>query len=317
MWKHFISDYLSFSKKERTGILVLILLIGCFMGLPFLYPLFIKPLPVNAKVFEKLISSISIKQADEKRQFDSLKDEGKYKLRTHASFGSRNEKFELFYFDPNTASMDDWKKLGVRHKTIATIKRYLSKGGRFNKKEDIGKIWGLHPDEVERLVPFVQIKTTKAVHFPDKKEYTKEPTRTAIHLATPVDVNTADSSAFISLPGIGSKLSQRIIHFREKLGGFYAVEQIGETFGLADSVFQKIKPQLKISSLTLIKININTADIEQMKKHPYLRFAISNAIVQYRLQHGSFSAVEDIRKIMSVTDDIFNKVAPYLTIGRP
>jgi DNA uptake protein ComE-like DNA-binding protein len=95
------------------------------------------------------------------------------------------------------------------------------------------------------------------------------------------------------------------------------VEQIGETFGLADSTFQKIKPQLKVSSLSLKKININTADIEQMKNHPYLRFAISNAIVQYRSQHGNFLAVADIRKIMTITDDIFKKVAPYLTIGIP
>lgn len=287
------------------------------MGLPFLYPLFVKPRPANPKVFEKLIYSLSIKQADGKRQFERVNDEGKYKPTAHASSGGRNEKFELFYFDPNTASTADWKRLGIRENTIATIQRYLSKGGRFIKKDDIAKIWGLHPDEVERLTPFVQIQTSKTVHFSEARLFAKEPTRSAIHLVGPIDVNTADSAAFISLPGIGSKLSQRIIHFREKLGGFYAVEQIGETFGLADSVFQKIRPQLKLSSLTLVKININTADIEQMKKHPYLRFAISNAIFQYRLQHGSFSVVEDIRKIMSVTDDIFNKVAPYLTIGIP
>ena len=95
------------------------------------------------------------------------------------------------------------------------------------------------------------------------------------------------------------------------------MEQIGETFGLADSTFQKIKPQLSISNIALKKININTADIEEMKNHPYLRYAISNAIVRFRSQHGNFLAVEDIKKIMTITADVFNKVAPYLTVGSP
>ena len=92
------------------------------------------------------------------------------------------------------------------------------------------------------------------------------------------------------------------------------MDQVGETFGLPDSTFQKIKPQLKISITALKKININTADIEGMKKHPYLRYAIGNAIVTYRAQHGNFLALEDIKKIMTITDEVFNKLAPYLTI---
>ncbi|MEJ7821464.1 MAG: helix-hairpin-helix domain-containing protein, partial [Chitinophagaceae bacterium] len=121
--------------------------------------------------------------------------------------------------------------------------------------------------------------------------------------------------AFISLPGIGSKLAQRIIAFRSKLGGFYSVDQIKETFGLPDSTFVKIKPQLSVSSSTIKKINLNTATLDEMRSHPYLRYNVANAIIQYRIQHGNFSTVAEIKKIMIITDDIFNKVSPYLTIS--
>jgi DNA uptake protein ComE-like DNA-binding protein len=50
-----------------------------------------------------------------------------------------------------------------------------------------------------------------------------------------------------------------------------------------------------------------------MKSHPYLRYNLANAIVQYRTQHGNFFSVADIKKIMLVTEEIFNKAAPYLT----
>jgi competence protein ComEA len=317
MWKHFITDYLSFSKKERTGILVLVFLIGFFIGLPFLYPLFIKPRPTNATIFKKAIASLSIKQADHTKQFSNQNEDEKLIQSYNPSVNNQPVKGELFYFDPNTTGIEDWKRLGVRDNTITTIQHFLSKGGRFYKREDIGKIWGLHPNEVKRLIPYIQIQTPQATHFSDKKEFKKKLSVPSIYSNMPIDINSADTAAFTSLPGIGSKLSQRIINFREKLGGFYAVEQIGETFGLPDSTFQKVKPQLAISNIALLKININTADIEEMKKHPYLRYVISNAIVRYRSQHGNFLAVEDIKKIMTITEDAFNKAAPYLTVDKP
>ena len=116
------------------------------------------------------------------------------------------------------------------------------------------------------------------------------------------------------MPGIGSKLAQRIINFRSKLGGFYKTEQVAETFGLPDSTFQKIKSRLSISSSTIKQLNINTATVDELKTHPYIRYNIANAIVQYRAQHGNFAAVADIKKIMTVTDEMYNKVAPYVTV---
>ena len=129
-----------------------------------------------------------------------------------------------------------------------------------------------------------------------------------------IDINLADTSAFIALPGIGSKLSQRIISFRDKLGGFYKIDQLAETFGLADSTFQKIKPRLLLDNPVVKQLNINLASADELKSHPYLRYALANAIVQYRSQHGNFAAVSDLKKIMLITDDIYNKMVPYLKL---
>ncbi|MEJ0079640.1 MAG: helix-hairpin-helix domain-containing protein [Puia sp.] len=79
---------------------------------------------------------------------------------------------------------------------------------------------------------------------------------------TETDVNLADSIAWSNLPGIGEKLASRIIHFREKLGGFYQLDQVAETYGLPDTTFQKIKPYLRIHSVPLHQIDINTATKE-------------------------------------------------------
>lgn len=319
MWKHFISDYLNFTKKERTGILVLLSLIVFFLILPFLYPYFIKPKTYNHKDFEKAVASLEIKQADSSGHFANRNPDRPYYQNYYPPNDKNNYaqqlKGELFYFDPNSASTSDWKKLGVRDKTIATIQNYLSKGGKFYKKEDIGKIWGLHENEVQRLMPYVQIQHVNSEKSPAEKHYEKKVYDKAIHSPAIVDINIADTAALIALPGIGSKLSQRIINFRDKLGGFYKVEQIGETFGLPDSTFQKIKGFMRLNNTGIRRININTATIDEMKSHPYLRYALTNAIIQYRAQHGNYTAVADIKKIMIFTEEVFNKVAPYLSVN--
>ena len=69
-----------------------------------------------------------------------------------------------------------------------------------------------------------------------------------------------------------------------------------------------------VSNSSIKRININTASVDEMKAHPYIKYNMANAIFQYRQQHGNYHSVEEIKKIMTVTDEFYNKVSPYLTI---
>jgi competence ComEA-like helix-hairpin-helix protein len=317
MFRRFVIAYLTFSKKERKAILLLVALVLAISTFYFLVPSIIQQKQYSHTDFEKEIAALKIKQLDtSRRQYANNFDENNYQNYYQPSdrnYNSYKIQGELFYFDPNTATAAEWKRLVLRDKTIATIQNYLSKGGHFYKPEDIGKIWGLHEDEVQRLLPYIQI-TPKENRYKDfvNNNYDTKIFEKPVYKPLPVDVNAADTSAFIALPGIGSKLAQRIVDFRNKLGGFYKIEQVGETYGLPDSTFQKIKARLTINNALIKQFNINTATIDQMKTHPYIKYALANAIIQYRMQHGNFSSVNDIKKIMIVTDEIFNKASPYL-----
>jgi len=318
MWKQFLRNYFNFTRKERIGIIVIVTLILFFILLPFFYPLFLKQKQYSHNEFEKEIAQLIIEKNDSSKlkSYSKIFDNEFYDDYS-PSGGKKYEplKAEVFYFDPNTASPTDWKRLGVRDKTIKTIQNYLSKGGKFYKPEDIGKIWGITPSDAQHLMPYVSIKNTAGKYAPfDKKEYPKTSFTYSAKAIQPIDINLADTSAYISLPGIGSKLSQRIIAFRDKLGGFYSVDQVGETYLLPDSTFQKIKSRMVIGGTNVKQININAASIDEMKSHPYLRYNLANAIFQYRQQHGNYNSVEEIKKIMLVTEEVFHKVAPYLSI---
>lgn len=127
------------------------------------------------------------------------------------------------------------------------------------------------------------------------------------------EVNIADTSDFISLPGIGSKLASRILLFREKLGGFYDVLQVKEVYGITDSVFRIILPQLKCDSALVRKIDINVASKDLLKLHPYIRWNLANALVAYRSNHGSFSSFEDLAKVNNIDTGTMKKILPYLS----
>ena len=312
MWKQFLKDYFIFTRKERRGIIILIVLILGVTIVPFFFPLIVREDPADHSDFAREIAQLKIDSSQRKYAgYNDREFENDYS----PEFGRKKEAV-VFYFDPNTATVNEWVKLGVKEKTAATIQKYIAKGGKFYKPDDIRKVWGLSKQDADRLVPYVRIKKEIPQYavYEKKVEPERQPNNFRSKEFRNVQINAADTSSFKTFPGIGSKLSQRIINFRDKLGGFYSVEQVGETFLLPDSTFQKIKPYLLLDDVTLQKININSATIEELKNHPYIRFHVGNAIVQYRNQHGNFTSIEEIRKIMIVTDSIYYKVVPYLVL---
>ncbi|MGH2646657.1 MAG: ComEA family DNA-binding protein, partial [Ginsengibacter sp.] len=301
----------------RKGVIYIVCIIFLLIVSQFLFSLFNRKTHYSHDQFADEISKLQPVKADSVSE-KSYSKNAQYNFDDDYSEkdGKNYEvvKSEVFYFDPNTASAADWKRLGIRDKTIHTIQNYLSKGGKFYKPEDISKIWGLPSTDAKRLIPYVSIKNKTKEYTPfEKKEYSKNLSNTSKTIQL-VDVNLADTAAFINLPGIGSKLSQRIITFRTKLGGFYSIDQVGETYLLPDSTFQKIKQYLVIGNTPVKQININAASVDEMKSHPYLRYNLANAIFQYRNQHGNFNSIEEIKKVILVTEEIFKKIAPYLTL---
>ena len=346
--KEWLMQYLVFTRKERMGLVVLLSLIGAVWLLPYFFG---RGKNRDRDLLAKADSVI--------KGSDSTSQNGSLKIFTH------------FPFDPNTLDEEGWEKLGIRPKTIATIKNYLAKGGRFRQPSDLTRIYGLRPDESLRLMPYVVISPGKnegrhsgnsdyPKRWPDKgrevsAEYRPSRYRELYTLSReggardgepfprpanrqgsfytdryskfhgpfknkkpvePFDINLADTSILIALPGIGSRLALRIVQFREKLGGFYSIDQLGEVYGLQDSVLTLISPFLVLNHAQLRKIMLNSAGFDTLNAHPYIQFSEARAIVQYRKQHGSFESMDDLLKISILNREWLDKVGPYLDIGQ-
>lgn len=317
---HWIKEYFSFTKKERNATLLLAAAALLFSLLPSIFPFLVKndlELTVDTVVQQQLaaLQTIDTEKGKENDEYDNA-TLYQPKESQFEKYRRKKQNSELFYFDPNNATADEWKRLGVREKTVATILKYRSKGGKFYKPEDLKRIYGLRPDEAARLIPFVTIETkqkpagvadntTVTTSFTkERKEFTK----------AVVDINSSDTSEWKSLRGIGSGYARRIVNFRNKLGGFVSVDQVAETYGLPDSVFQQIKPQLKNNTTVVRKISLNNCTVEELKAHPYIGFSVANAIVQYRKEHGNFNSVTELQKIGAIDEKLYQKISPYLKV---
>lgn len=320
MKKEWVRDYFTFTKNERIGILVLVSVILLLLFLPYLFPKFVKQPKTNQAELAR--EMVKLKQLTIDSSTEKISTKRNYRDEENADYYrplKRNEAVnkagELFSFNPNTTSASEWKRMGLSDKTIQTIQNYLSKGGHFKKPEDLYRIYGLEEALAARMIPYVTLPAEpKTTYVKDEIITGKTENYKPKTFSGQIEINTADTTALMALPGIGTKLSQRIINFRYKLGGFYAVSQVSETFGLPDSTFQKIKPHLSCSTGAIKKININTADINALKTHPYIRYTLGNVIVQYRSAHGNFSSLEDLKKIAIINEELFQKIAPYLTV---
>jgi competence ComEA-like helix-hairpin-helix protein len=242
--------------------------------------------------------------------------------------GDKDKKVEIqaFPFDPNLADRATFIKLGLPERVVNTLLNFRDKGGRFYKKEDLKKIYGMRTEWYEQLTPYIQIapkpqKTSDAA--PSKfahdipREYDTPNTRLPKEEYSPVsvDVNTASEQQLQQIRGIGPYYSKRIIRFREALGGYHSLSQVAEVRGLPDSTYQAIKEQLTLGDSELQRININTVSADELKAHPYVKWKTAHAIIKYRETHGTFNDISDLKKVYALSPELYTKLSPYLSVS--
>jgi competence protein ComEA len=272
-----------FSKGEFNGLLFLIFIIIVLKAIPIIYGAY-KPVEKDDPNLLAEIQKISIvDQAYANHIRDRIENSNAERV------------VKLFNFDPNTLDVDGWQTLGLSRKQSQSIINYTKKGGKFYKPEDLQKMYTISPEMYKKILPYVKIAnqpnsaSTKYIPF-EKKEYVKK-------APVVVDINKADSAQLDEIKGIGGAFANRILKYRERLGGFYKKEQLMEVYGLDSTKYAEIEGQVSVSAVPLKMININTATFNDMKTSPYLSYKQINAIIQYRKQHGNYSNPSDLRKI--------------------
>lgn len=300
--KNWIEENAAFSKKTRKGITAFIVIFIVLIGTQNAYNYYVKPVSPQLELSERETNFVEQASAQNIKRIKYKK----YKKK------KRRYTIPTKPFNPNDYSAQDWQYIGLSEKQASAIINYQEKGFEFRVKNDVAKLFVVSDQLYQQLYPMIALPDSivyekQEVFVTENNKFEKKATKL-------IDVNKANQEEFKSLYGIGEKLSGRIIKYRNSLGGFYTVEQLKEVWGLTPEIFHSISQKLTLDSVEIQKININSAIEEKLKSHPYLDWKRASHIVKYRDNHGPFKSVEGIKELVLIDNELYNKIAPYITV---
>jgi len=372
-----LKDYFYFSRSEKNGLVILLVIIFLLIIFPYFYDFLNAGNPSDNSRFESEIEQFN--------QTLSLKDEPEYQNKLDDYIIERYDSLKLFFFNPNNTSKENFIKLGLTEHQTKTVFNYLNKGGQFRVKQDFRKIYGIRPQQYQILEPFILlpdenylinknnnahtqitkdgsadlfvfdpntatnedfktlglsdnvVKTIrnylakignfktkedfrKIYGIPDEKYIQLEP-YISISQADErkiekivIELNSAETEDLIKIKGIGKTYAEAIKKYQQKLGGYTNLDQILEIKIIDPEVFTSFKPFLIVDRNKITTLSLNFAETEELASHPYLNYYQAKEIVKFRSINGPFREKKQLVQHKILMEQTFNKIEPYLTL---
>ena len=191
-------------------------------------------------------------------------------------------RMESFRFNPNTVSIEDLQRLGFSQKQAQAIDNYRQKGGRFRRPGDFAKSYVVADSVYERLEKYIDIPK--------------------------LDINKADSTALLDLPGIGPWFAGRIVAYRQSLRGFSSKEQLMEIKNFDREKYDGLADLITLSPPS--PYPLWTAPEEDLARHPYISKPEAHSIVLYRNHHAPEDCtIEGLIKAGAISEDHARKLS--------
>ena len=222
-------------------------------------------------------------------------------------------------FDPNLADSIEFLRLGLPSYVIKNVIKYRQKGGRFSTPESFARIYGLTEAKFKELQPYIYI-SEEFIKKPNRKKSAQERPKREEKVdslqkpfkypeGTLVDVNTADTTELKKIPGIGSGIARRIVAYRNRLGGFYTLDQLNEV----EFVTADLLKWFKLEGDSVRKLPINRVGLDKLRAHPYINFYQAKVIVEYRRKKGEIKSLSQLALYEEFTEKDLKRLSAYIS----
>ncbi len=178
--------------------------------------------------------------------------------------------------------------------------------------------------EKENYKQYTDNKNRQSYNNRAKSDYTfedKKPAESAAKTTSPrqeklaagetIFLNSADTAEWKKIPGIGSFYAERIVKYRNLLGGFASTKQLMEVYGIDNEMFSLISPYIKPDN-NFRKIQINKSEFKELLSHPYLDYKQVQAITNLRKRKGKVASLNELAMLEEFTTDDIERLNPYL-----
>jgi DNA uptake protein ComE-like DNA-binding protein len=225
-------------------------------------------------------------------------------------YNHENTNTELFYFDPNVITDSEWMNLGFSEKQVKVIRKYIEAGGKFRKAQDLKKIFVISEEKYNELKDYVKIDEDLL-----NNDISQQETDNNSKDIEKIDINSFTPEQFIEMGGNWKYYGQRIVKYRNLLGGYYSKEQLMEVYGFKQEFYEQISGLIYIDETKIIKLNINFSEPYELEKHPYISKETAGKIISYRNKKGALKDINELYLNNVVDSDTYHKIKHYLTVN--
>ncbi len=285
-----MKSHFKFTKGQRNGIFLLLLLVVIFQCIYFFVDLTPEKIVVDKsklEIFEKEVDSLRL-AALEKRQP------------------------KLFPFNPNYITDYKGYTLGMNNEEIDRLLAFRKQDKWVNSAKQFQEVTQVSDSLLSVIAPYFKfpdwVNRSRTVSRVNSKPNTFE---------TKGDLNKATATQLQRVNGIGKTLSDRIIKFRNSFqGGFIADIQLNDVYGLSPEVIERLTNEFTVKTPRQIsKFNLNTATIEELVTVQHIDYELAYEIVDQRTLREGFKSFDELLKVKGFPADKIEIIKLYLSLN--
>ncbi|MBN4058034.1 helix-hairpin-helix domain-containing protein [Olleya sp. AH-315-K02] len=290
-----MQSHFTFTKKQRSGIFLLLLIILVFQGIYFFVDFFSKDVLVDQKelqLFQKEIDSLRLVEIE-------------------------NRKPIIYPFNPNYITDYKGYTLGMSIEEIDRLHKFRETNKWINFTKEFQNVTKVSDSLLNAISPYFK--------FPDwvtnpkpKSTFTFQNNNSPKSYEEKTDLNTATISQLRKVNGIGEKLSERIINYRNKFdGGFIADVQIQDVYGLTPEVIERVLNQFTVKTpRQIVKFNLDTVTRDELVTIQYIDYELAYEIVEQRTLREGYNSLNELSKVKGFPINKIEIIKLYLTLDK-
>lgn len=302
-FRQLIREYFHFSKKDRRGVillgsLILLVIFGVFV-----------------------VDDLQLKSGYDFSEFKKSLQEWEQETNARASQNS------LFSFNPNTISEERIDSLLLPRFVKNNILNYRKAGGKFNRPEDVRKIYGMNDSIYAAIKEYISIPAQKTEE-PFREERSQAVASTPVTYSGTFDPNTADST-LLSEFGFNAFQASNLLKYRQSGGDFSLPTDLLKIYGIDSAFFTLIEKNIHINSdditvddypdekniVAEIIIELNAADSADLVQLPGIGAVFASRIIKYRQLLGGFYSVEQLLEVYNFPEDTYSEIHQNISVN--
>lgn len=274
-----MKSHFQFSNQQRNGIFLLIAII----------------------LVAQIIYTFADFSEDEPQSNQNELDAFRKELDSLRLVELEKNKPKIYPFNPNYITDYKGYTLGLSNEEIDRLHKFRESNQWVNSAKEFQQVTKVSDSLLDKISPYFKfpewVTNPKSKTNSYNNAYSSN--NTPKTYAQKVDLNKATSSQLQKVNGVGEKLSERIVKYRDKYkGGFISDVQLAEVWGLTPEVINRIKNDFTVKTPRPIqKFNLNTATRDELVTIQYIDYEVANNIIEERTLRDGFKSLEELTKV--------------------